>query len=220
MAADEEGQMRLTKLGHSCVRLEKDGAVLVIDPGGWSGAGVLSGASAVLVTHEHPDHLDADEVRAAMAGDPGLELWTNATVAGQFGDFGARVHAVDHGDTFTAAGFDVHVYGHDHAQIYREIPIVLNTGFAVDGEVFHPGDSLTVPEDRVPTLLVPLAAPWLKASEMIDYAREVAPQRAYAIHDAILNANGLELMERMLQLAAKPSGAAFSRLEPGSTVDL
>jgi L-ascorbate metabolism protein UlaG (beta-lactamase superfamily) len=213
--------MRLTKLGHSCVRLEQDGAALVIDPGIWSGAAdALNGASAVLITHEHPDHLDADAVRAALDGQPGLELWTNASVAGQFGDFGARVHAVDHGDTFTAAGFDVHVYGHDHAQIHRDIPIVVNTGFAVAGEVFHPGDSLTVPEDRVPTLLLPLAAPWLKAGEMIDYAREVAPQRAYAIHDAILNANGLGLMERMMQLAAQPSGAAFARLEPGTTVDL
>jgi L-ascorbate metabolism protein UlaG (beta-lactamase superfamily) len=213
--------MRLTKLGHSCVRLEKDGATLVIDPGGWSdAAGALAGASAVLITHEHPDHLDAGAVRAAMAGDPGLRLWANASVAEQFGDFGTRVHAVDHGDTFSAAGFDVHVYGHDHAQIYREIPIVLNTGFAVDGEVFHPGDSLTVLEDRVPTLLLPIVAPWLKTAEMIDYAREVGPRRAYAIHDAVLNENGIGLWQRMMQVAAQPSGAAFSRLEPGTTVDL
>jgi L-ascorbate metabolism protein UlaG (beta-lactamase superfamily) len=212
--------MRLTKLGHSCVRLEKGGATLVIDPGGWSGPGALAGASAVLITHEHPDHLDAGAVRSAMTADPGLDLWANASVAEQFGDFGARVHAVDHGDTFTAAGFGVHVYGHDHAQIYREIPIVLNTGFAVDGEVFHPGDSLTVPEERVATLLLPIVAPWLKTSEMIDYAREVGPQRAYAIHDAILNENGLGLMQRMMQVAAQPSGAPFSRLEPGTVVDL
>lgn len=58
--------MRLTKLGHSCVRLEKDGATLVIDPGIWSGPGALDGASAVLVTHEHPDHLDADAIGAAL----------------------------------------------------------------------------------------------------------------------------------------------------------
>ena len=213
--------MRLTKLGHSCVRLEKDGATLVIDPGGWSDpAGALAGASAVLITHEHPDHLDAGAVRAAMTGEPGLQLWANASVAEQIGDFGTRVHAVDHGDTFTAAGFDVHVYGHDHAQIYREIPIVVNTGFAVDGEVFHPGDSLTVPEDRVPTLLLPIVAPWLKTAEMIDYAREVGPRRAYAIHDAVLNENGIGLWQRMMQVAAQPSGAAFSRLEPGTTVDL
>ena len=213
--------MRLTKLGHACVRLEKDGSVLVIDPGTFSDAGsALAGASTVLITHEHADHLDADRVRAALTGDPGLHMWTNAGVASQFAEFGPRVHTVAHGDTFTAAGFDVHVYGRDHAQIHPDIPVIVNTGFAVDGTVFHPGDALTVPEDRVPVLLLPLVGPWLKTSEMIDYARAVAPQRAYAIHEAILNADGLGLMDRMLGLAAAPTGAPFSRLEPGTAVDL
>ena len=147
-------------------------------------------------------------------------MWTNASVAGQFGGYGGRVHAVSHGDTLTAAGFDVHVYGRDHAQIHRDIPIITNTGLAVDGQVFHPGDALTVPQDRVPVLLLPVSAPWLKTSEMIDYAREVAPQRAYAIHDGLLNANGLGLTERMLEFAAAPTGASYTRLEPGTTVDL
>lgn len=209
--------MRLTKLGHSCVRLEKDGAALIIDPGVWSQAAeVLSGASAVLVTHEHPDHIDAGAVRAALGSDAGLELWANESVSGQFAEFGGRVHTVAHGDTFTAAGFDVHVYGRQHALIHPDIPLIANTGFAVDGEVFHPGDALTVPEDRVPTLLLPASAPWLKASEMIDYARAVAPQRAFAIHDGILNANGLGLVQNLLRLA----GNASTRLEPGATVDL
>jgi|HubBroStandDraft_2_1064218.scaffolds.fasta_scaffold1333571_2 L-ascorbate metabolism protein UlaG (beta-lactamase superfamily) len=51
--------MRITKLGHSCVRLEKDGAVLVTDPGVWTDA-ALAGAAAVMITHEHADHLDAE----------------------------------------------------------------------------------------------------------------------------------------------------------------
>ncbi len=176
--------MRLTKLGHACVRLEKDGVSLVIDPGVWSGPSALTGATALLVTHEHPDHLDADAVRAALAADPGLQLWTNASVAAQLADLEGRVHVVSHGDAFTAAGFAIHVYGQEHALIHRDIPVVRNTGFAVDGEVFHPGDALTVPEDRIPTLLLPANAPWLKAGEMIDYAREVAPRRAYAELDA------------------------------------
>jgi L-ascorbate metabolism protein UlaG (beta-lactamase superfamily) len=212
--------MRLTKLGHAGVRLEKDGMVLVIDPGIWTGSDALSGASAVLITHEHPDHLDVDAVRAAMEAQLGLELWTSSSVAGLLAGYGTRVHTVDHGDTFTAAGFDVHVYGRDHAQIHPDIPIVPNTGFAVDGEIFHPGDALTVPEDRVPTLLLPVSAPWLKTSEMIDYAREVAPDRAYAIHDGLLNANGLGLTERMLAFAAQPTGATYTRLEPGTSVEL
>ena len=212
--------MRLTKLGHACVRLEKDGASLVIDPGVWSGPGALTGATALLITHEHPDHLDADAVRAALAADPGLQLWTNASVAAQLADLEGRVHVVSHGDVFTAAGFDIHVYGQEHALIHRDIPVVRNTGFAVDGEVFHPGDALTVPEDRIPTLLLPANAPWLKAGEMIDYAREVAPRRAYAIHDGLLNANGLGLMQNLMNAAAAPSGAEYVRLEPGTSVDL
>jgi L-ascorbate metabolism protein UlaG (beta-lactamase superfamily) len=216
--------MRLVKLGHACVRLENDGAVLVIDPGIWRGAWrtaeALSGAAAVLITHEHPDHLDAEAVRGALAGDARLELWTNASVAGQFADFGGRVHTVSHGDTFTAAGFDVHVYGQDHAQVHPDIPMVTNTGFAVEGEIYHPGDSFTVPGERVATLLLPVSAPWLKASEMIDYGRQVAPRRAFAIHDGLLNDNGIGLTQQMLQVAAKPIGADFAWVEPGTAIDL
>jgi L-ascorbate metabolism protein UlaG (beta-lactamase superfamily) len=213
--------MRFTKLGHSCVRLEKDGGVLVIDPGSWSDApAALEGAHAVMVTHEHPDHLDADAVRAALSADPDLTLWANSSVGAQFSEFGDRVHEVGHGDAPEVAGFSVHVYGVDHALIYPEIPLVLNTGFLVDGELFHPGDSFTIPADPVATLLVPLSAPWQKAAEMIDYFRAVAPARGYAIHDAILNDNGLGLYGRMLGLAAAPSGVPVQRLDPGTSLDL
>ncbi|MGH3276768.1 MAG: MBL fold metallo-hydrolase [Streptosporangiaceae bacterium] len=213
--------MRLTKLGHACVRLEKNGGRLVIDPGVWSGQDALAGAQAVLVTHEHADHLDADATRAAMTADPGLELWANASVAARFADLRDRVHEVSHGDVFTAAGFDVHVYGSEHAVVMPGVPVIANTGFAVDAAVFHPGDSFTVPEDRVPTLLLPVSAPWLKFSEMAAYAREVAPERGgLAIHDAILNTRGTGLIGNLLAMMARPGDAQFTRLEPGTTVDL
>jgi len=213
--------MRFTKLGHACVRLEKDGAVLVIDPGTWSDpAAALAGATAVMVTHEHPDHLDADAVRAALQSSPGLTLWANPAVTAQFPGFGGRVHETRDGDALSVAGFDVHVYGQEHAPIHRDIPLVTNTGFLVDGEVFHPGDSFTVPADPVGTLLVPISAPWLNAGQMIDYFRAVAPARGYGIHDALLNDNGLGLMARMMSLAAAPGGAQVARLEPGTSLDL
>jgi L-ascorbate metabolism protein UlaG (beta-lactamase superfamily) len=213
--------MQLTKLGHACVRLDKDGARLVIDPGVWSGPDALTGANAVLITHEHVDHVDADAVRAALAADPGLELWTTAALAEQFAGSGGRVHPVQHGDAFTAAGFDVHAYGSEHATIMPGIPVIANTGFAVDGAVFHPGDSFTVPEDRVPTLLLPVSAPWLKFAETAAYAREVAPASGgYAIHDAILSPQGIGLTSNLLKMVTAPDGAAFTRLEPGTTVEL
>jgi L-ascorbate metabolism protein UlaG (beta-lactamase superfamily) len=211
--------MQLTKLGHACVRLSKEAGTLVIDPGSWSGPDMLTGAQAVLVTHEHPDHLDADALRAALAADPGLQLWSNRSVAGQFVEFGSRVHAVAHGDTFSAAGFDVHVYGEQHARIVPQVPVIANTGFAVDGTVFHPGDSFTVPEDKIATLLVPVSAPWLKFAEVADYIAAAAPERGFAIHDAVLSKQGIGLITMLLGVVSKPE-APVTRLEPGSVIDL
>jgi L-ascorbate metabolism protein UlaG (beta-lactamase superfamily) len=212
--------MRLTKLTHACVRLEKDGAVLVIDPGIWTEPDALDGADAVLVTHEHFDHVDEDRLRAALTANPSLNLWTNSSVAEQAAEFGDRVHAVRQGDTFSAAGFDVHVYGEQHALIHRDVPVIANIGFLVDGTVFHPGDSFTVPEEDVPVLLAPVSAPWLKISEMIDYVREVKPRQGFAIHDAILSDKGLGVVGNWVGLAGKPVGAELSRVEPGTSVDL
>jgi L-ascorbate metabolism protein UlaG (beta-lactamase superfamily) len=211
--------MQLTKLGHACVRLTKDGASLVIDPGVWSGPDPLAGASAVLITHEHADHLDADKVRSALEANADLQLWSNPSVAGKFADFGDRIHAVAHGDTFSTAGFDVHVYGQDHALIMSKIPVIANTGFAVDGEVFHPGDSFTVPEETVPTLLVPVSAPWLKFGEVADFIAASSPTRGYAIHDAIMNDFGIGLVSNLLKVVSPPE-SPIVRLQPGTTVEL
>jgi L-ascorbate metabolism protein UlaG (beta-lactamase superfamily) len=212
--------MQLTKLAHACVRLDKDGEVLVIDPGAFGGADALDGAGAVLITHEHFDHVEPDTLRAALTANPGLRLWAAAPVAEQFADFGDRARAVAHGDDFTAAGFEVHVYGEEHAVIHPDIPTVANVGFMVDGEVFHPGDSYTVPEDPVGTLLVPVSGPWFSTREMIDYARAVAPRRMYAIHDALLSPTGLQVAEMFSGLAAGPNNASYTRVEPGTTVEV
>jgi len=45
------------------------------------------------------------------------------------------------------------VHGQEHARSHQEIPVVPNIGFLVDGELFRPGDALTVPDEHVPTLI-------------------------------------------------------------------
>ena len=212
--------MRLTKLEHACVRLEKNGASVIVDPGNWTGQEALDGAAAVLVTHEHFDHLNVDAIRAALAADQELSLWSNESVTQQFGEFGDRVRTVHEGDALDVAGFSVHVYGHEHELLYKEIPIVPNTGFLFDDAVFHPGDAYTVPEAAVDTLLLPVSGPWLKVGEMIDYARAVGPRRGLAIHDALLNDIGIGMLGNWFGLAAKPNGATFERVDVGTVVDL
>ena len=48
----------------------------------------------------------------------------------------------------------------------------------------------------MPTLLLPAHAPWSKTGELIDYLRAVQAQRAFAVHDGLLNDLGLGLVAR------------------------
>ena len=215
--------MRLTKHGHACVRLEHAGGTLVIDPGGWSEGDAAVGADAVAVTHEHADHFDLDRLHAAADANPDLELFTHAGIAEQLQplrDRGVAVHVLSDGDTASMAGLDVHVHGERHAVIHPDIPVVTNIGFHVQapgGSVFHPGDALTVPADPVGVLLVPLHAPWSKFSEVVDFVRGVGAATAYAVHDGLLNATGTGLIGR--QLASLAPDTAYTRLEPGTSVE-
>ncbi|MDH6696976.1 MBL fold metallo-hydrolase [Streptomyces sp. MAA16] len=211
--------MKLTKMSHACVRLEKDGRTLVVDPGGFSETDAALGADAILITHEHPDHFDESRLRTALDADPAVEIWTLKSVADQLtAAFPGHVHTVGHGDAFTAAGFDVQVHGELHAVIHPDLPRITNVGYLIDdGRVFHPGDALTVPGRPVETLMLPVMAPWNKLSEVVEYVREVAPERTYDVHDALLTDLARPVYDRQLDALAD---AQHLRLAPGASAEV
>lgn len=212
--------MELTKHGHACVVLTDGDRRLVIDPGAFTDAAALEGATAVLVTHEHADHFVPDRLRAALEADPALEIWTNGSVASALEGAGNRVHTVGHGDAVTVAGFEVQVHGELHAEIHPDIPRIGNIGFLVEGVVFHPGDALTVPDQPVATLLLPLHAPWSRTAELIDYVRAVDADQAYAVHDGLLNDTGLGVVTGLLGERGPGTPTPLARLTPGDTVEV
>jgi L-ascorbate metabolism protein UlaG (beta-lactamase superfamily) len=207
--------MRLTKYSHACVRLERDSAVLVIDPGKLSERAALDGVDAVLVTHEHFDHLDVDALTDALAKRPAVRIFTHPEVTPRLGDLREVVTEVVAGDEFEAAGFAARVYGGLHAMIHPELPRVANIGFYVEG-VYHPGDSFDVPTDaEVHTLFVPVSGPWLRLADSVEFVRAVAPRRAYALHDGLLNEVGHTVYDTNL---ARLANCEYSRLAAGQSV--
>ncbi|MGN9839065.1 MBL fold metallo-hydrolase [Nonomuraea sp. H19] len=209
--------MELTKYDHACVRVEKNGKVLVIDPGTFTRAPVLDGADAVLITHEHFDHVDVEKLKAAS---PGLEIWTCEGVAAGLTEVPGKVQVVRHGDDFETAGFHVKAFGEWHAKNHPDVPIVQNVGFLLDDELFYPGDALTVPDVEVPTLLVPTGAPWLKLMEMVEYLRTIRPARAFSTHDGLYSEVGLGLVDNWLKMESDKQGADIRRLKVGESATL
>ena len=213
------GLMKLIKLGHACVRLEKDGRALVIDPGAMTlETEAWTGADAMLITHEHFDHFEPERLRASVVEDPRLVVYTCPGVARHLTELGDRVQVVREGDVLSIAGFEVTVAGEKHHFSHPDVPPVDNIGFVIDGEVFHPGDALTVVD--VPTLLVPGQAPWMTVPHLIDYLRTMAPRRAYAIHDGLINEWGIQVLESVLAGEAERLGADIRRLKPGESIEI
>lgn len=211
--------MRVTKFTHSCLRIEGDGAVLVVDPGAFSERAALAGADAVLITHEHFDHLDVGGLADTLAQRPGLRVYAHPDVLPKLTAFADVVTVVGAGTEFAAAGFTVRAYGGRHAVIHSDLPVIANLGFLISdgaGSVYTPGDSFTVPDEHVDTLFVPLNAPWLKLSEAIDFVRAVRPDRAYALHDSLLTQTGARISDGHLE---RLGGTKYARVAPGTTID-
>ena len=209
--------MRILKFGHACVRVEHDGAAVVIDPGVFTEVGALDGADAVLVTHEHVDHYLPDNLRATDAPVFTIEA-VAAKIREDAPEVAERVTAVRPGEEFEA-GLPVRAVGELHAVIHPEFPRFHNSGYLLTAgteKVYHPGDALTAPDEDVDLLCVPVSAPWLKTSEAIDFARAVKAPRNLAIHDRIYSEAGLGIVDGHMNAFLPDAGQEYVRLPDGA----
>jgi L-ascorbate metabolism protein UlaG (beta-lactamase superfamily) len=170
-------------LGHACVLYSTSSDRVLIDPGTMSTFADLSDLTAVLVTHEHADHVDVPAVLALLEANPSATLVCDERTAASFPS--ARV--AHPGDVLTLGSVSVSVLGGTHAPVYGDVPDCPNLAYLLDdGALLHPGDSWFVPSSPVHTLAVPIDGPWLKLSEAIDYVKAVGPEEILPIHEGEL----------------------------------
>ena len=215
--------MEVTKLEHACQIVTEGTARLVIDPGNSTRPVDTTGVVAVVVTHEHPDHVTREQLERILAANPGAVVIGPAGVARALaadGDAdGIGVDEVTDGDRRTVGPFELAFHGTRHNLIHQSVPIVDNTGVLVNGRLFFPGDSYTVPGVPVEVLAAPVGAPWLKVSEMMDYVAAIAPARAYPVHEATLSEIGYGMHTGRLREAVEPAGSLVV-LAPGESLTI
>lgn len=213
----------LTLWGQSAVTLDSERGRLTIDPGTLSDLACLSGASAVLITHAHVDHLDVDAVVRAVCTNPALRVIAPADAVARLKEAGAtaeRLETVAPGDRLTVVGHDVLAVGGEHMPIHEGIPTPANVGYLIDGRLLQPGDAFPeLPEStQLDVLLLPVSAPWLRLAVAADYALAVGAKRVIPIHDALLSDAGKSIHDNVVGNGVSVPG--YERVAAGTPVAL
>lgn len=206
--------MTITKFGHCCLLLETKGKRVLVDPGRFSEAqNQLLDIDIILITHEHADHYHSDSVSAIRKQNPEAIVVTNISVAKLLNELGVESYVLEGRETATIVEVSLAAYDGPHVEIFEEFGLVQNTGYLVDTEFFFPGDAYTVPDVPVKILALPVAGPWCKLSDALNYCIAVAPKVAIPVHDATLSAVGREVTYGMCAQVLPEHGVTFTPLE-------
>ncbi|MDQ2758828.1 MAG: MBL fold metallo-hydrolase [Actinomycetota bacterium] len=190
--------MRLTHLGHACLLVEVAATRVLLDPGTFSsGFEGLTRLDAVVVTHQHADHLDRGRLPALLAANPEAVVLADPESVRLLTDDGVAAVTLVEGERVTVRDVTLQPVGQRHAVNHDGVRCCTNVGVVVrtEGEpsLYHPGDAYDGQPGDVDVLAVPVNAPWCRVSESIDFVRRIAPRTITPIHQALLSPAGVSL---------------------------
>ncbi len=211
--------MKITKFGHCCMLIEEKGLRILTDPGDYTTAqNEVKNIDVVLITHEHADHFHIESLKTALANNPQAKVITNKSVGAFLEKEGIPYTLVDDGKKITEKDVLIEAFGREHAEIYRTWKKVENTSYFIGGKIFYPGDAFYNPNRPVEILALPVAGPWCKISEVIDYALAVKPRVCFPVHDGVLARPATTY--RVTGTIIGEAGIEFKVLEPGKEYEL
>ncbi len=171
--------------------IEERGLRILTDPGTYSeGQNSVPDIHCILITHEHQDHLHIDSLKKVLNNNPLAKIFTNKGVGVLLEKESIPYTLLESGESVTEKGVSIEAFGEKHAAMHPDLPRVDNTGFLIGKRLFYPGDALTSPSVPVEMLALPVAGPWLKLSEAIEYTKEIHPKICFPVHEGILKSPG------------------------------
>lgn len=222
--------MKIKKIGHCCLVIEIDGKKIMTDPGGWTTKQLEEGnLDLILITHEHADHLHVESLKKVLEKNPKCKIITNSSVKEILDknfletDFKyTNIEILENGEKNFLEQDSINIYAKscDHADIYDGIVSVQNTGYFINNKIFYPGDAYLEIEKKVGILALPVAGPWAKIREVIEYAKKVKPKIAFPVHDGLIKENCINPFRFLPDKFLKEVGIEFKSLNDGEVLEI
>lgn len=212
--------MKITKIFHSCVLIEKGKTKILIDPGTWvfgekiAKPSDFADVSAVLVTHEHPDHLDIKSLSEILKD--GADVISNRSVSIKIKKANLNSKILGYGEHVKIG--DISIEGIQSPHGTNPIPMPENMGFLIQKNIFHPGDSLKVSNLKdVQVYIAPITAPWATLNTVVESTKKLAPKTVIPVHDGFMKYPfALDLFTKVIT----DSGIEVKARKPGEYITL
>jgi L-ascorbate metabolism protein UlaG (beta-lactamase superfamily) len=181
--------MQLTKYPQSCLVVEVDGHRLLIDPGTFLSAKYdlddLGHLDGVLITHRHPDHIDPALVQALRFH--GWPMYGNGDVVELLG--ADLVAPVTSGQPFEVGGVPIVPHDLPHAPLVDGSAGPQNTGYLIDGHLFHPGDGVELSGVSAAIVAAPISGPSISFRDAYRLVELLGARTVVPIHYDLFTAD-------------------------------
>ena len=181
-----QGNLEITFIGHATLMFSFGGKIIHVDP--WTrftDYKDMPKADIILVTHEHPDHLDKKAIDTLKKD--GTEIILTETCAKQIGEG----TVMKNGDVKTVKGFKIEaVPAYNLSPDTRFHPKGVGNGYIItfgDKRVYIAGDTENTPEmmalKGIDIAFLPMNRPFTMTPEMVaDAAKAFRPKILYPYH--------------------------------------
>lgn len=211
------GIMKISKHIHSCLLVESEGKVVLVDPGNYSydskafDVQSLSSLDAIAITHEHMDHVYMPFLQEVLAKFPNTPIYTNSSVK--------KLLEKENIQNITTEGNDFISFQQvPHEKIWFGNPVenVMITLFKKFATV---GDSHTFTESP-DILALPVTAPWGSTTAAVEVALKVKPKVIIPIHDFMWKDDVRMGMYQRLKEFFGQHGIDFKAVETGDVIEV
>lgn len=197
--------MIIQRFGHAALLIEAAGSRVLVDPGTYStdDTFALPDLDVIVITHQHPDHVDPARLPGLLAAAPDARLLVEPQTIATMPVLADRAVPLRPGEVSTVGELSIRAVGGAHAVIHPDLPSVGNVGVTIGGggepTLFHPGDAYDPAPVGVDILALPMSAPWAKLSETVEFVRRVRPSLVVPIHDRALSELGYPIYRRTVE---------------------
>jgi L-ascorbate metabolism protein UlaG (beta-lactamase superfamily) len=179
--------MKITKYPQSHLVIENNGQKILIDPGNITFQNGFTpeqfqGMDGYLITHQHADHVDPDNIKKVVGES---KVYGNQDVADKLKEFGVEVEAVRGSESFKIGEFEVTPIDLPHCPPPpgADFQMPPNTGFIINGVLFHPGDGYAQPGDlMVENVALPITGPTITEESALKFAQDLQAKVVVPIH--------------------------------------